>query len=135
MSRGGESRPRADDGVVRDELGGYRHLAIIEKYEGFINYMYPIAQNIPRKHGIARDEFLRAMFAQVGLFVTAGKSGQVSRLYAADAGLATLRFWLRFLADPGRRLISQNQHRVGSIHLAEVGGMTGAWIKTKSRKG
>jgi len=110
-------------------------MAIVEKYEGFVNYMYPIAQNIARKHGVARDAFLRAMFAQVDLFIVAGKSGQPSRLYAADAGLASLRFWLRFLADPKRKLISQNQHRVAQVHLAEVGGMLNAWIRSGRRKG
>ncbi len=110
-------------------------MAIVEKYEGFVNYMYPIAQNIARKHGVARDAFLRAMFTQVDLFIVAGKSGQPSRLYAADAGLASLRFWLRFLADPKRKLISQNQHRVAQVHLAEVGGMLNAWIRSGRRKG
>ena len=28
-------------------------LAIVQKYEVFLNYFYPIAQNIPRKHGVA----------------------------------------------------------------------------------
>lgn len=110
-------------------------MAIVERYEGFVNYMYPVAQNIAKRHVIARDGFLQAMFAQVDLFITAGKSGQVSRLYAADAGLAGLRFWLRFLADPARKLITKNQQRVAQVHLAEVGGMLNAWIRSAKRKG
>lgn len=133
LPRGGESRP-ADSGGAPKEAPGYRQMAVIEKLEEFINYMYPIAQNIPRKHGVARDAFLRAVFAQVDLFITAGKSGQPSRLYAADAGLAGLRFWLRFLADPRRKLISQRQHQVASVHLAEVGGMVNAWIRSGKRR-
>lgn len=121
--------------IHRDETASAKQLAIVEKFEAFINYAYPIAQNIPRKHGIARDAFLTAMFSQVDLFIVAGKSGQASRLYAADAGLAGLRFWLRFMADPGRKLISQNQHRVASVHLAEVGGMLNAWIRSVKGKG
>lgn len=121
--------------IHTDEIVSAKQLAIVEKCETFINYVYPIAQSIPRNHGIARDAFLQAMFSQVELFVIAGKSGQVSRLYSADAGLATLRFWLRFLADPRRKLISQNQHRVALIHLAEVGGMLNAWIKSAKSKG
>jgi hypothetical protein len=119
----------------RDETVCLKQLAIVEKYETFVNYVYPIAQNIPRQHGVARDGFLHAVFSQVELFIVAGKSGQVSRLYAADAGLATLRFWLRFLGDPRRKLISQNQHRVAMVHLAEVGGMLNAWIKSSKGKG
>jgi len=115
--------------------GDYHQLAIIEKFEGFINYMYPIAQNVPRAHGIARDAFLTAMFAQVDLFIVAGKSNQPSRLYSADAGMAGLRFWLRFMANPGRRLISLHQHRVAATLLAEVGKMLGAWIKGMRGRG
>jgi len=113
-----------------DETSGYQQLAVVEKYERFIEYMYPILQNCPRKHGIARDSALTAMFAQVDLFIIAGKSRQASRLYSADANLALLRFWLRFLASPARKIITPNQHRIASEHLAEVGRMVGAWIKS-----
>lgn len=75
------------------------------------------------------------MFEQVSLFIQAGKSGQVSKLYLADAGLANLRFMLRFMADAKRKLISLHQFEVGSIHLAETGRMLGAWIKNKAAKG
>ena len=72
---------------------------------------------------------MKAMFAQVELFIGAGKSRQPSRLYSADANLALLRFWLRFMSSPKRKLLTQQQHRVAAIHLAEVGRMLGAWIK------
>ena len=120
---------------MREEIVSVRQLAIVEKYEVFLNYVYPIAQNIPRKHGVARDIFLKVIFEQVELFNIAGKSGHLSRLYSADAGLASLRFWLRFLADPRRKLVSLNQHRVAMIHIAEVGGMMNAWIKSAKGKG
>lgn len=110
-------------------------MAIVERYERFIEYIYPILQNCPRKHGIARDKVLHAMFDQVDLFIIAGKSGQASRLYSADANLALLRFWLRFLAGSGRKVITPNQHRVALAHLAEVGGMIGAWIKAGKNRG
>ena len=108
-------------------------LAITEKYESFVDYVYPIAQSLPRRHGVAREKFLQAVFEQVNLLTIAGKSNQISRLYAADAGLAYLRFWLRFLAHPGRKLIGQHQHRVALAQLAEVGRLLGAWIQ-KSQK-
>lgn len=72
-----------------------------------MNYMYPIAINIRKTHHVARDRLIDAMFEQASLFAQAGKSGQVSRLYQADAGLSDLRFILRFLADDKRRLTSQ----------------------------
>lgn len=110
-------------------------LAIVEKYERFIEYVYPILQNTPRKHGIARDKMLHATFDQVDLFILTGKSNQASRLYSADANLALLRFWLRFLASPSRKIITPNQHRVAQVHLAEVGKMLGAWVKTMKVRG
>lgn len=116
--------------MIVDDNSSYQQLAIVEKYERFIEYMYPILQNCPRKHGIARDAVLSAMFAQVDLFIAAGKSKQASRLYSADANLALLRFWLRFLASPARKIITPNQHRTALGHLAEVGRMTGGWIKS-----
>lgn len=117
------------------KAGPVEQLAVLARYESFISYTYPIAQNIPRKHGVARDRFLGAMFEQVELFVAAGKSNQPSRLYSADAGLGVLRFWLRFMADDKYRLITPHQHQVASIHLAEVGAMLGAWIKSVRRGG
>ncbi|MEX2524434.1 MAG: diversity-generating retroelement protein Avd [Gammaproteobacteria bacterium] len=120
--------------TVKDERAPVDQLAIVEKYEKFINYMYPVAQNIPRKHGRVRDMFLQAMLEQVHLFIVGGKSNQVSRLYAADAGLAHLRFWLRFMSHSQRRIITPKQHRVASTHLAETGKMLGTWIG-KRRKG
>ncbi|NIJ40355.1 hypothetical protein FHS78_000625 [Parvibaculum indicum] len=110
-------------------------MAIVEKLERLIDYLYPILQNVPRKHGVARDAALTSLFGQVELLIAAGKSKQASRLYSADANLAYLRFWLRFMAAPSRRLITPHQHRVASIHLAEIGRMLGAWIKTVKSRG
>ncbi len=95
-------------------------MAIVERYERFIEYVYPILQNCPRKHGVVRDTVLKAVFAQVDLLIVAGKSQQPSRLYSADANLAYLRFWLRFMSSPVRRIITQDQHRIALEHLSEV---------------
>ncbi len=121
--------------MIKDETASYRQLAVVEKYETVINYLYPILQNVPRKHGIARDIMMRVLFEEVELIIEAGKSKSPSRLYSADAHLALLRFWLRFAADPARKLITPKQHRVAQAMIAEVGGMLGAWIKTVKRKG
>jgi hypothetical protein len=121
--------------TLSDEFASQKQLAIIERFEGFINYMYPIALNIRRTHHVARDRFIASMFEQVSMFSQAGKSGQISKLYLADAGLADLRYMVRFLSDGKRKLISKHQSEVGGIHLAETGKMLGAWIKTKSAKG
>lgn len=120
---------------MRDETISHRQLAVVERYEAVIDYLYPIIQSCPRKHGVARDMMLTALFGQVDLLIVAGKSGQISRLYAADANLATLRFWLRFAAGSRVRILTPHQHEVALTLLAEVGAMVGAWIKTAKGKG
>lgn len=105
-------------------------LAIVERYEQFVNYVYPVLHGLRRSHYIVRDMAIGATLDQPRLFIEAAKSRQISKLYAADAGLATLRSHLRFLADPHRKLISRRQHEVASIHLAEVGRMLGGWIRS-----
>ena len=84
-----------------------RGLAITEKYMGFVNYVYPMVVNWPAKHRVFRETLLKTMFSQIELFHLAAKSDQASRLYAADAGLAVLREFLRFAASPARKLLSR----------------------------
>ena len=103
-------------------------LVIIEKYEDFANYIYLVLQNVPRKHGVLKEIIIHLVFEQVELFYKAIKSNQKSRLYEADANLASIRFYLRFLADEKRKLISQKQHQVSSIKIAEVGKMLHSWL-------
>jgi len=122
--------------IVTDEHLAQESMAIVEKYEVFLNYAYPKIQNCPRRHGVVRDVVLQALAAPVDGFYAAGKSGQISRLYAVDASLASIRFWLRFLAHPDRRVITPHQQSVALRHLAEVGRMLGAWIaKVRSASG
>jgi hypothetical protein len=133
--RGGNPNPTDAADMAVDENSSYQQLAIVEKYERFIEYIYPILQNCPRKHGVARDAVLAAMFSQVDLFIIAGKSQQASRLYAADANLALLRFWLRFMSSPSRRLMTFHQHQTALVLIAEVGKMLGTWIKGMKGRG
>jgi len=60
-------------------------LAIVQKYERFVNYFYPVAQNIPRAQGVLKEMFIRDLLGQVNLFIVAGKSNHIGRLYEADA--------------------------------------------------
>lgn len=106
-------------------------LVVVEKYDEFVNYIYPVLQNIPRKHGILKERTIQLVFAQVDMFYKAIKSKHISKLYEADANLALLRYHLRFLADERRKLVSPKQHQVASILLAEVGKIVGAMIKGK----
>lgn len=119
--------------LLIEEHASQRALAIVEKYEGALNYLYPILLNMSHKHRILRDETLKVMLVQIGLFNEAAKSNQISRLHVADAGLATIRGFLRLLADPNRKLISRRQYEIASVHLAESGSMLGGWIKAQKR--
>jgi len=106
-------------------------MAIVEKYERVISYLYPIAQSIPRKHGVAREMFLRVLLGQPDLFFQAGKSNQVSKIYTADAGLAQLRFWMRFLVSI--RCMTSHQLQTAQGLVAEVGAMLGSWMKRRKQ--
>jgi hypothetical protein len=106
-------------------------MAIVEKYERVISYLYPIAQSIPRKHGVAREMFLRVLLGQPDLFFQAGKSNQVSKIYTADAGLAQLRFWMRFLVSI--RCMTSHQLQTAQVLVAEVGAMLGSWMKRRKQ--
>lgn len=109
-------------------------MAIVDKYDGFVNYLYPMLVNTSRVHRVLRDTFIGAMLEQYRLFRDAGKSNQASKLYLADAGIAYLRDLLRIMANPVRRLISRRQYEIASVHLAESGAMLGAWIKTAQKR-
>jgi hypothetical protein len=119
---------------IKDPVECYQEMNIIRKYEEVISYLYPIVQKIPRAHGVVKDMFMRCLLNQPDLFYQAGKSGQVSKLYLADANLAQIRFWLRMLVNPKLKCITPHQHQVCLIKLAEIGAILGAWI-IKIRKG
>lgn len=120
---------------IEEGVKCYDQMLIVEKYEKVISYLYPIAQSLPRAHGVARNMFLESLLGQVELFIVAGKSNQVSKLYAADAGLAMLRFWLRFLAGGKVRAMTPHQVETTQVLIAEVGRILGAWIVRVGRKG
>ena len=118
--------------ILRDETSSTEALRIVEKYEAFVNYVYPILQNCPRRHGVIRDVVLAALFEPIGGLYHAAKSRQVSRLHAVDAVFATLRSHLRFLVQPHVKVISPHQHEVALARLSEPGRMLNAWQKKLS---
>lgn len=74
-------------------------LIIVEKFSDFLNYIYPIVQRIDRRHGYLKQKFLVLCLEEVETFYKALKSSQKSKLYEADANLASIRFYLRFFAS------------------------------------
>ena len=119
--------------IIKDEYNSHKSLLIIEKFEKYVNYVYPILQNIPRKDGIFKEESIKQLFHFVDLINEAAKSSQVSKLYLADACLASIRYKLRFMVFNKRRLITQHQQEVCLVHLSEVGGIINAWIKNPKK--
>lgn len=119
--------------IVRDENAASDALAIVEKYEAFVSYLYPILQNCPRKHGIFRDVVIAELFAPIGGLYHAAKSRQVSRLHAVDAEFATLRSHMRFMSRSDVRIFTPRQHEVALSLLAEAGRMLGAWQRKLGR--
>ena len=107
-------------------------LAIVEKYEAFVHYLYPILQCSPRQHGVLRDAVLELLLKQIGGLYHAARSRQVSRLHAVDADFATLRALLRLLAWGEIRILSRKQHGVALALLSEPGRMLGSWLKKLS---
>jgi hypothetical protein len=115
------------------DISSYNQMVIVEKYEKVIAYLYPIAQSVPRKHGVVRDMFLQCLLGIPDLFFQAGKSNQVSKIYVADAGLAQLRFWVRFLVSI--KCMTSNQNQTFQTMIGEVGGILNVWIKHKKAQG
>lgn len=123
-----------DESVVFAEIAEAKGLVIINKYDSAFNYLYPILLNISHKHRVIRDCAIKAITEQYRLFYTAAKSGQLSRIYEADAGLAYIKELLRQLANPVRKLISRRQYETASVRLSEVGALIGGWIRQKQKR-
>lgn len=115
--------------IVRDDSSATEALAIVEKYEAFVTYLYPILQSSPRRHGVLRDTVLAALFLPIGGLYHAAKARQVSRLHTVDAELATLRAYMRFLARGDVKILTPHQHVTALALLAQPGGMLNAWQK------
>jgi len=115
---------------VKDKQASSDQMLIIEKHEQVIAYLYPIIQRTPRKHGVVRDKMLACLFDQANLVIQAGKSGHVSKLYAADANLAMLRFYIRFYRANIENFTQHNEE-VALVRVAEVGNLLGKWIQRK----
>jgi hypothetical protein len=111
----------------------YDQMALIEKYERVISYLYPIAQSMPRKHGIMRDMFLTCLFGIPKEIYRAGKSNHISKIYEVDAMLAELRFWMRRLCEI--KCLTIKQHTTAQSLIAEVGSMVGSWLSKKRKQG
>jgi len=104
-------------------------LYMMEKYERVIDYLYPLAQTIPRKHGTFRELLTRQLFTVAEHLNDAIKANQLSRCYTLDASLGQLRLMLRFMVHHKRKLLTEHQLETSQALLGEIGAMLGNWIK------
>ena len=102
---------------------------MVEKYERVIDYLYPLAQTIPRKHGTFRELLLRQLFLVAEQLNDAIKAKTLSRCYVLDGGLGQLRLMLRFMVHHKRKLMTEHQQETAQALIGEVGAMLGSWIK------
>lgn len=65
-------------------------LYMVEKYERVIDYLYPLAQTIPRKHGTFRELLIQQLFLAAEHLNDAIKANQLSRCYVLDGSLGQL---------------------------------------------
>lgn len=117
--------------VFKDLTVNHKQMNIVEKYEKVINYLYPIIQNIPRKHGILKKQVLECLLKQVQLINDAGKSNQVSKMYLVDSGLSLLRFYLRFMTNKNVKALTLKQQGYSQELLSDCIICMDLWIGHK----
>lgn len=116
---------RASDNPSKEAHGLY----MVEKYERVIDYLYPIAQTIPRKHGTFRELLLKQLFKVAEDLNDAIKANQISRCYVLDGSLGQLRLMLRFMVHHKRKLLTEHQLESAQALVGEIGSMLGSWLK------
>jgi hypothetical protein len=87
--------------TLSDEFASQRQLAITERFEGFINYMYPIALNIRRTHGIARDRLTWCAFWRTA---SASWSVGIRPRWRVSTSLKPERCWALGLRQKAQRV-------------------------------
>ena len=121
--------------VIKDAITNSNQLAIVDKYETHVvPYVMRSVRNVPREYAVERAMIRQCLHGQVKLFNVAGKSNQAARLYEADAGLADLRYWLRFMVRPDIKAFTPNQFDHALTLVAEVGGMLNVWISGHGKR-
>lgn len=115
--------------VIKDVVSNHHQLDVVEKYETeVVRWLRKRVRNIPNEFAVERALVKQCMHGQVRLFNIAGKSNQISKLYDADAGLADLRYWLRFMVEPDVKALTPDQFDQALMRVAGIGGMLSKWI-------
>jgi len=104
------------------------HLLLAAKFEKFHNYIYPILQNIPRKHGMHRNLMIQLVDEFVAAIFEAAEANQPSKVKSLSGKLSNIRYKLRFTRRFNMNF-SIHQLEVSQSLLSEVGKIIGSWKK------
>lgn len=118
--------------VVSDHDLSFNQMLIIQKYEKFLNYVYPIVMSISRGHLVLKNVIVETIHKIPSLVYQAIKSENVSKLYNIDSVLSEIRFYLRRMVFIKALTTKQLDHSL--TLLSEVGKILGAWIKNKKNQ-
>ena len=127
--RRGSADPMANKRASADPSKEAHGLYMVEKYERVIDYLYPLAQTIPRKHGTFRELLIKQLFLVAEHLNDAIKANQLSRCYVLVGSLGQLRLLLRSMVHHKRKLMTEHQLEIAQGLIGEVGAMLGGWIK------
>ena len=108
-------------------------LIIIEKYDEFLHYIYPVLQKITRTEGILKEDAIELIFGTPELIYRSIKSPQISKMYDVDIRLSVIRHRIRFLSDDRIKVISEKQSQVSQVKLGEVGRIVGKMISNQQK--
>ena len=64
-------------------------MAVVMRFDGFVNYLYPMLTNTNRVHRVLRDTAIAAVFEQYRLFHAAGDTHGRQKFLAAWLGHAS----------------------------------------------
>lgn len=76
---GAEAKRGTDNTGDQCRQVSIEQLAIVDRYEIFVEYIYPILLRVPRCHHVFRDRFIGHVIDQAGLFIERTE-GKPSRL-------------------------------------------------------
>ena len=110
-------------------------LLMIENFDRFANYIYPIASNFSHKHRMLKEKLLNSILEQYRLFYEAIMSNQISKFYIADSGISFIKSFLRFASNNSRKLISLRQYEFASSLLNDSEICLKKRIESGARKG
>lgn len=110
-------------------------LHIVEKYRVFFEYIYNPILTANKRHLIFKEHLLNLLLNQFNVLHIGVKSTSKSRLYEADANLATIRSLLKVAlhSTPDRKILSPKQVEHAFLLLSNVGSILNSMIQSVNK--